>query len=131
MKNFPLVPVFCLGNCFLQIFISNISLLLQLGELIPIPDDSPPPPALSSNVSNSAVCFLGAPKDLPQALQAQPVLCDLAPRESPIITRQNVVTTEWRETWVQRLETPVPNLPTNCLEESLPLLFTYSETRSH
>ena len=131
MKNFPLVPVFCLESCFLQLFISNIFLLLQLGELIPIPADSPPPPALSSNVSNSAVCFLGALEDLDQDLQAQSVLCDLAPHRSPIITRQNVVTPEWRETWVQRLETPVPNLLTNRLEESLPLLFTYSETRSH
>ena len=32
-------------------FIFNILFSLKLGELIPIPDDSPPPPALSSNVS--------------------------------------------------------------------------------
>lgn len=32
-------------------FIFNVLFSLKLGELIPIPDDSPPPPALSSNVS--------------------------------------------------------------------------------
>ena len=32
-------------------FTLNILFSLKLGELIPIPDDSPPPPALSSNVS--------------------------------------------------------------------------------
>lgn len=87
---------------------------LKLGELIPIPADSPPPPALSSNNVSSFPALrlaqhLLSPRWYPAPSSpnsGQPALLGSVSGGSPGMTRcpQNVLTTERREIWTQRLE---------------------------